>query len=404
MSRKIKTFTVTAAIIIVIIFGYVFNFRTNGQSSTKPGSSEKVMDSVKRAIPVVLTPISIRNFEERIVVQGNLEAKNIAMVPSRVNATIETIFVDEGDLVLAGKTRLFKIDALKLNKAVEIERQAFAIADCTLNEKHANFERVEADLHKAKIDYNRFMLLLKDHIVSKDDFEQVESRYKQAVASLKLAQTLIDLAEQQKRQAETSLEMAEKDLQDAIVYAPISGKVSHRFQEPGEMGATTKPVLEIVDPAVIEVSAFLPSEYYPVVLPGKTPMRIRVYGIELNNQIISYKSPTIHEKMRTFEIKCVIKNPPENVVPGAMAEIEVLLAQRKGLGVPKASLQQRGGRTIIFLVEKDVARMVEVETGLESDGWIELKGNNLHEKTFVVSMGQFLLEEGTRVTVQKESL
>jgi hypothetical protein len=45
--------------------------------------------------------------------------------------------------------------------------------------------------------------------------------------------------------------------------------------------------------------------------------------------------------------------------------------------------------------------MVQVETGLESDRWIEIKGEGLGESSAVVSMGQFLLEEGTQVTVQK---
>jgi multidrug efflux pump subunit AcrA (membrane-fusion protein) len=56
-------------------------------------------------IAVVLTPVTIRDFEESLKVQGNLEAKNIAMVSSRVDATIDSIFVDEGDTVIAGETK-----------------------------------------------------------------------------------------------------------------------------------------------------------------------------------------------------------------------------------------------------------------------------------------------------------
>jgi len=401
MRRKVKVHAILAVLTIVFACGYWVYAHLNPQSPIKTVHSEETVTDKAHRVPVVITPVSIRNFEERLVVQGNLEARNIALVHARVDATIESIFVDEGDDVVAGKTKLFKIDSLTLEKAVEVKRQALAVADCALNEKNANLERVEADLYKADIDYERSKKLLKDSTISSDEFERVESRHKQAVASHKHAQTLINLAKEQKRQAEAALEMAKKDFRDALVYAPISGKISQRFQEPGEMGDKKKPLLKIVDPSVIEVSAFLPAEYYPLIRQDETPMRIRVYGIELDEQVISYKSPTIHKKLRTFEIKCVVEAPPEGVVPGAMAEIEVLLAQRQGLGVPTVSLQQRGGRTVVFLVEKDVARMVEVETGFESDGWIELKGESLREKATVVTMGQFLLEEGTRVTVQK---
>ena len=313
----------------------------NPQSPVKPVHSEEAVTDKSHRVPVVTTPASIRNFEERVVVQGNLEARNIALVHARGGRHHRVNLRGRRRRRCCRKTKLFKIDSLKLEKAVEVSRQALAVADCAVNEKNANLERVEADLYKAGIDYERSKKLLKDSTISSDEFERVESHHKQAVASHKHAQTLIDLAKEQKRQAEAALEIAQKDLRDALVYAPISGKISQRFQETGEMGDKKKPLLKIVDPSVIEVSAFLPAEYYPLIRPAETPMRIRVYGIELDKQVISYKSPTIHHKLRTFEIKCALEAPPEGVVPGAMAEIEVLLTQRKGLGVPKISLQQK---------------------------------------------------------------
>lgn len=401
MAKRTKSLLFITVVILLLLCGMFGYARINGQSADEAGVSGKGMPKGDRAIPVVLAPVSIRNFEKRLVVQGNLEARNIAMVHARVAATIQSIFVDEGDYVVAGKTKLFQIDALRLEKAVEVSRQALAVAGCALNEKTANLERVEADLYKANIDYKRFKELVSDGTVSNDEFERVESHHKQAVASHKHAQTLIDLAKEQRRQAEASLEIAEKDLRDALVYAPISGKVSQRYQEPGEMGDTKEPVLKIVDPSVLEVSAFLPAEYYALVRSGTTKMRIQVYGMVLEEQVVSYKSPTIHQKLRTFEIKCVIKDPPDGVVPGAMAHIEVLLEQRNALGVPLVSLQQRADRAVVFSVDRDTAHMVEVETGLETDGWIEIKGGTLEESTPIVTMGHFILEEGTAVVIRE---
>jgi multidrug efflux pump subunit AcrA (membrane-fusion protein) len=84
-----------------------------------------------------------------------------------------------------------------------------------------------------------------------------------------------------------------------------------------------------------------------------------------------------------------------------MAEIEVFLERHKGLGVPNVAIQERAGRTVVFLVEDDVAHMVEVKTGIETDGWTEVTGLTLKENDPVVTMGQFLLEENTKVIVQK---
>ena len=57
--------------------------------------------------------------------------------------------------------------------------------------------------------------------------------------------------------------MAQKDLRDALVYAPISGVVSKRYKEPGEMGGAGQPVIRLEDPAVVEAVALLPARLLP---------------------------------------------------------------------------------------------------------------------------------------------
>jgi len=117
--------------------------------------------------------------------------------------------------------------------------------------------------------------------------------------------------------------------------------------------------------------------------------------------VVSYKSPTIDTTLRTFEIKCVLPLSGKNEVPGALADITVLLESRPGVGVPTKAIQLRGGRPVVFVVEGNVARMVPVEPGIDTDGWTELAGNNLEAGAPVVSMGQFLLNDGTPVNVQQ---
>jgi len=354
----------------------------------------------ERRVPVVLTTVARRTFEERVVVQGNLEAKHCANVAARIPGTVEHILVDEGEAVVAGETKLFESDSVKVREAVEVRRQDLAVARCGLREKEANLERVEADMEKAEIDVRRFERLRQDEAISLDALEQQQSRYKQTKAMLKHARTLVDLGKEQVLQAEAGLAIAEKDLGDAVVCAPITGVVNMQFCEPGEMRGVGDPVLRIEDPTVIEVSAFLAAHYYPRIQVGKTRARIHVYGIDAGEHAVAYKTPTIHPKLRTFEIKCRLDHPPKDVVPGAMAEIAVLLEQREGLGVPAEAVQVRGQKPLVFIVEHGVARAVPVETGLETDGWVELRGEPFPEDARVVTMGQFMIEDGAPVVVR----
>ena len=391
LSNKQRYIAGLSAIIFILILATLLKSR--GDTPDK--------SLVNRRIPVVLTPATLQIFEQRVVVQGNVEAKKFAIVSPRIPGTIEAVFVDEGDSVIANETKLFQTDALKLKKTVEIKKHELAVAQCERREKLANLEKTEADLHKTELDYNRFKRLFEKQAVTADALEQQESRYKQILAFRKYAQAQVDLSAEKEHQADAALAISEKDLADAIVYAPITGKISRRLREPGEMGQPGQPVVRIDDTSVVEVSAYLPAQYYSKIIPGQTGMNIEVSEIDIGQQIVSYKSPTINPKLRTFEVKSILKNPPQGVVPGAIAQIEVVLESRKGLGVPAVAIQKRNYQSVVFVIKNDTAHMLSVKTGLENDGWTEIVDGDLVENTPVVSMGQTMVEEGTLVSVQK---
>ena len=321
-------------------------------SSTKAEEKpEAAPTAAETVLPVEVTPLKALVFTDRLKTQGNLEATRFAAVPAKLPGTLEAIYVREGDRVEAGKTRLFKTESLKLEKTLEMRRHELSVARYGLKEKEALLEQVEADLHKAKIDYRRFQRLKATGAVAADALEQQESRYLQVLASRKHALALIDLSAEQVRQAQAALAIAEKDLQDAVVLAPISGVISHRHQEPGEMGGTGDPVVDIEDPGSLEVSALLPADYYPLILEGKTEAAVKVHGLDLGRLPVAYKSPTINAQLRTFEIKCRLDNSEGRLAPGAMAAIEVVLKSRPGLGVPREALVTRQDREALFTVD-----------------------------------------------------
>lgn len=363
-------------------------------STSETGGSDALGQSRVR---VVLTPISQRTFERRVVVQGNLEAKNLADVSARIEGTIEAIFVDEHDDVVAGETELFQIDSLKLRQVVAVRHQNLAVAKCSLREAQAALEQVEAQLEKAELDLRRYERLHKSNTVSSDSFEEVQSQYKQIKAAHKHSVSLVDLQKELVREAEIALSIAEKDLSDSLVYAPINGTVSKKYREVGEMVKVANPVLRIEDTSVIEASAFLPSQYYADIRPGKTMVKIRVGERDVGEYEVSYRSPTVDPRLRTFEVKCTLVDPAEGVVPGAMADVSIVLERTEGLGVPSTAIQRRGEDQVIFSVGSEVARSIKVETGLKTDGYTLLRNCPLKAGDLVVTKGQSFLYEGSPV-------
>jgi RND family efflux transporter MFP subunit len=402
MSRSRKAGITAAVIMVVTSAGAgIHTFWPTEKASADNavvGDQEKV-----KGIPVVLTLAKEMTFERTVVIAGNVQAKNYALVSARMPGPLDALFVDEGDAVEAGKTKLFQTDSLKLTKAVAIARQGLTVEEFSVKEKAASLEQVLAEKEQTEVDLHRYELLVKDNAISKQLYEQQATRVKQASAMVKHANALLALDKTKLEQARLALTIAEKDLDDSLVVAPISGWVSQRFKEPGEMAAAGTPVMRIEDLALLEISVFLPEEFFAQVSRGETQMRIEVSGIDLGVRPVSYKSPTVHPKLRTFEVRALVDSPPEGVAPGCLANVVILLDRRSSVGVPSAAVQRRDDRDVVFVVTDGQARRLPLTTGLETGGWLEVARGDLPAGTPVVTLGQQLIEEGAPVSVIEES-
>ena len=253
-------------------------------------------DRSRKAVPIEISPVEIRTFENIVSVQGDLEAKNYANVSARIPGTLQAIYVDEGDFVFAGRTKLFEVDSVNLKSAYKIAKQDLEVAGCAVREAESGLEQVDAELKKVKIDMKRLENLYEKEVVSKDSLEQVQTGYEVLVATQKNILSVIDLTRERRRQAEIGLEISEKNLSDATIYAPVTGHVVMKFLETGEMAAPGMPVIRIEDTSTIEASAFIPSEYYSLIETGETIVNLTVSGIELSPHTVSYVSPTVNSR------------------------------------------------------------------------------------------------------------
>ncbi len=366
------------------------------------GEQAEANDSADPAAnaPVYLENVQRMIFTSLLAPSGNVEAKNSVSVAARIPGTLDRIFVDEGDMVTAGKTDLFQTDSLKLGKALEASRKEYEVAEYSVRERQANLEQVQAEFNKVQLDYERYKRLYEqDKAITENAFEMKESHFLQTSAVLKHAHLSVELARKRMEQAQANLAIAEKELKDSLVQAPISGVVTERFLEPGEMAAAGTPVLRIEDLNVVEISTYLPEEAYDRVAPGKTRVHVHIGQIHLRNQVVSYKSPTVSTDLRTFEIRCIIRRPPDGLVPGRIAQMEVLLDSREGLGVPREAIAVRADGPVVFASDGARARMISVRTGYETNGWVEILEGDLTSDARVITAGKELLHDGVGITV-----
>lgn len=348
-----------------------------------------------RLIKVTVAQPEEREFRNALRVQGTIRATDRARVAARVAGTIEEVFVDEGAAVEAGRP-LFQTDKANLESKVRIEQDNLKVAAASCAEAKAALAEARAVFAKAEADYGRFQRLYRDDkAVTLNALEQAETAFKRAEAGVLHARAVVDLAKAREAQAQSALEIAEKQLADSTVAAPFKGTVTRQLIELGEYAAAGAAVFELENPARLEAVFVLSAEYYGRVETGRTRLRI-ARGAEPVDAAVTYKAPSVHPVTRTFEVRAALPDAA-GFAPGMLCDVDVTLDAHRGWGLPTAALGLRVGQAVVFAVEEDRAVLTPVQPGPADNGYTELLGADaLRGRRFVVE-GQAFLNDGDRV-------
>ncbi|MEK9740488.1 MAG: efflux RND transporter periplasmic adaptor subunit [Flavobacteriaceae bacterium] len=111
----------------------------------------------------------ITSIENKTVVTGKVIPEDEVEIKPQIQGIIETIFVEEGDLVNTG-------DLLAKIKVVPNEQN--------LNSAKGRLENAKIVLKNSEVEYNRNKDLFEKGIISKRDFENVKLQYDQAIQNV----------------------------------------------------------------------------------------------------------------------------------------------------------------------------------------------------------------------------
>ena len=122
-------------------------------------------------------------------------------------------------------------------------------------------------------------------------------------------------------------------------------------------------------------------------------MRVTSYPEETFVGKIAYVADTLDPKLRTAKVRCLVQNERGLLKLEMFATIEIPVEQTAPvLAIQSSSLQQMEGRPVIFVKKSDSEfQRREVETGLESQGYTEIR-SGLKPGESVVAQGSFVLK------------
>lgn len=410
-----KKILVWVIILLVVGFG-MFVFL---KSSKKAEKEEEVI------IPVRIGKVEFSNFIEKLNGSGTVQAENEVNVSAKVGGRVEKIYVDEGSYVNQGQI-LLELEKKELKAGVEQAKAAVALAESRLQLALSGARKQERKLvenaveqakkgfETAESNFNRMKSLYEEGVVSKQQFEMVELNYKVAKEQYDSAKQQLSLVEEGAReedinaakagvdQAKAALKLAETMLENAIVYAPISGEISMRSPEIGELIGPGIPLFTIVDNRKVYVEITVNEKNIKDVKKGaKAIVEVDSVGEKKFIGEVKEINPAADPLTRSFKVKVYVPNPERILKAGTFARVSIEThIYNDVILIPRETVQLRGKRNVVFKIENNVAREVPVKLGAYSqDKIIVLDG--LDKDDEIVFSGQDKLGEGVRVVITK---
>ena len=337
------------------------------------GCGEEVVKTEEILPSVSAVEIAAVDFDQEIRASGDLRARLQTMIAAEIAGRVTELSVDEGGAVNAGAV-VIKIDP-------ERRRLDLAAAQARLAQARANLRQETSKVERVR-------KLRSENIASVERLEEAE--------------TALLLAESSVRAEEAAVGVASRALKDASVSAPFAGLVARRSVELGEYVELGKELFELVSMSPLDVTFNLPElDSQRIAVGQRIEVGVAAPADKKFEAVITFIAPVVDPATRTLRVKAEIDNTEGLLRPGLFARVNLGTDTRKSvLMVPEEALVQREGGAWLYVIgEGDRVRRVEVETGHQSKGLIEVRGA-LSAGDRVVRRGHGGLADGMVVVVR----
>lgn len=308
----------------------------------------------------------------------------------------------------------------------------------------------KADLDNAAANYKRNKKLLDQGAISASTFDVAEAQYKVAQAEynsavqqlslikeggrsedISAAQSQVEVAKQQLRaakanaaqnmlrqediksaqaalvQAKSAVELAQQRLSYTYIKSPISGQLSSRATEPGQVVSPGQALGEVVSLNSLYFKGDVSEKELPNVSRGqRVQVRIDAIPHQIYDGLVAELYPAASSVSRNFPVRIKILDQSGTIRPGMFARGNIVAGVDAGVMlVPKDAVLERRGTKIVYTIEgKDKAKRHNVEVLRENRDYVELKApTTLQVGDTVVVSGQQNLQDGVKVSVRNQN-
>ena len=276
----------------------------------------------------------------------------------------------------------------KLLKIGAVSREEFEMATTKL-------KTAEANVVQAKNRYDRAVQVAQINPVSRSEFEQAAVKRQTAESDLTTAKQrllLLGLSPQKVN----SLRSPSQITSEIALTAPVSGTITKRMVNQGEVVEANKELLRITNLSSVWAIAQVYEKDLGLLREGSgASVTTDAYPGKLLRGHVTYIDPNINQETRTVQVRVELDNPGQilkigmyvNVAFGSMGT-----AERTTPTIPAAAVQNMNNKQVVFVAtdKPNVFAIKPVRLGKENNGKFSvLEGLNVGDR--VVTDGSFLL-------------
>jgi RND family efflux transporter MFP subunit len=398
-------------ILFVAILGALVAFgglpRYFQQQSLIKKKQEQLSKSVSVSYVVAAPAPALEDF----VLPGATQAIMDAPVFARVNGYISKLYVNIGDQVHTGEI-LADVDTPEVDKQVQAASDSVRQAKFNLDnakellsraqsDSHtaaANTQKAKTDLAFAKVEYDRYVQLVQQGAVSKEDTDTRLTNYNGAVSTLQGMTSSESSAQAAIRSATAAVQVAKAAMEAAQsqhdqfaasqsfkeVRAPFDGVVTKRNVDQGALvtsGSNTgnTVLFEIAKIDVLRIFVYIPEQFVASVHDGQeAKLVVASHPDQTFTATVAYIAGGLDNGSRTLQAELHIQNKNHGLLPGMYAQVHFQAPSSKSMAiVPGSALQTRADGGFVYTVddqqrvhmhkvkiEKDLGGQVEISSGI----------------------------------------
>ncbi len=316
---------------------------------------------------------------------GTLEARVKANISAKISGRIESVLVDQGDIVEAGQL-LVQLDDAELSQQVSIAQADVEAKQSAIDRVDADVSRAAAVLGQANTNFKRLLALSEQDAISRDELDKAaEAR---SIAESDVSRADAALAEVKKALvvAERSLEFQRTKLTDSKIVSPFNGMIVRRDREPGDVVAPGSLILSLISTKQLWIKSWVDETEMAKLRADQSAKVIFRSESEttLPGKLVRLGKETDRET-REFVVDVEVLELPENWAVGQRAEVFIETECKTNVVLIPAHYLIRNGEQIgVYRNQGGIVQWQPIEVGLRGRELVEIKSGLEAGQTIVL--------------------